>query len=317
MLTVLMATRNRARTLRDVLESYGRLQQPSSGWKLVVVDNGSTDETAAVVSSFQSRLPVHCVSEPRSGKNHALNTGLGMVTGDLVVFTDDDAFPHPDWLVQLREVADTQAAYSMFGGAIVPRWEVPPPRWIEWLDVRPVYTISSPDLKAGPIHSSLVFGPNMAVRAGILESGIRFNPYMGPRGTTYPMGSETEFTLRLEQQGHKAWFVPSAIVEHFIRESQLKKSWVMQRAVRFGRGQYRLCFAEEVKARKLLLGMPRYLFREIYNEALFFAKAWLSRRHEDLFRSRWRLNFLRGKAIEARILVRELYGQEQSIPSKA
>ena len=317
MLTVLMATRNRAPTLRDVLASYGRPQQPSSGWKLVVIDNGSTDETATVIASFKSRLPIQFASEPRSGKNYALNTGLDLVDGDLVVFTDDDAFPRPDWLVQLREVADTQAAYSMFGGAIVPRWEVPPPRWIEWLDVRPVYTISSPELKAGPIHSSLVFGPNMAVRAGILESGIRFNPYMGPRGTTYPMGSETEFTLRLEQQGHKAWFAPSAIVEHYIRKSQLTKSWVMQRAVRFGRGQYRLCFAEEAKTRKLLLGMPRYLFREIYNEGLLFAKAWLSRRHEDLFRSRWRLNFLRGKAIEARILVRELYGQEQSSPFKA
>ncbi len=125
MLTVLMATRNRARILGEVLDSYGRLQPPSSGWKLVVVDNGSTDETAPVIASFANRLPLHSVREPKLGKNFALNTALGLVEGDLVVFTDDDAFPASDWLLQLRKAADTQPGYSMFGGTIVPRWEAP------------------------------------------------------------------------------------------------------------------------------------------------------------------------------------------------
>jgi glycosyltransferase involved in cell wall biosynthesis len=99
MLTVLLATRNRARILRDVLESYCHLQQASSGWKLVVVDNGGTDETAEVIASFESRLPFYSVSEPKLGKNRALNTWLGLVEGDLPVSTHDDAFPYADWLV--------------------------------------------------------------------------------------------------------------------------------------------------------------------------------------------------------------------------
>jgi L-malate glycosyltransferase len=316
MLTVLLATRNRARILQDVLESFCRLQEPPSGWKLVLVDNGSVDRTAEVVASFVNRLPLHCATEPKPGKNFALNTGLELVEGDLTVLTDDDVFPYPDWLVELRKAADAQPTHSMFGGTVVPRWEAPPPRWIECLDTRPLYSLSSPSLKEGPIHSSLIFGPNMAIRTPIFQSGLRFNPTIGPLGASYAMGSETELTLRLEQQGHTAWHAPSAVVEHFIREAQMKKAWVMQRAIRFGRGQYRLRCAQEDMPRKRWMGMPKYLLREIYQEGVLMSKAWVSFRQEDFIRSRWRFNFLRGEAIEARILVRERRGRAQSIPSK-
>ena len=223
MLTVLLATRNRAKLLGDVLESYGHLQVPSSGWKLVVVDNGSTDDTAKVVASFAGRLPLHLVSEPKLGKNFALNTGLALLEGDLTVFTDDDAFPAPDWLMQLRVAADSHPEYSMFGGAIVPRWEGPPPDWTQWVELGPVYTLTDPSLKEGPIEAALLFGPNMAIRSEVFQLGTRLDPSIGPRGSNYPMGSETELVLRLSRHGHKAWHVHGARVEHFIRQGQLER----------------------------------------------------------------------------------------------
>jgi glycosyltransferase involved in cell wall biosynthesis len=312
MLTVLLATRNRAPLLRDVLESYCHLQSPPSGWKLVVVDNHSTDQTAHIVASFSDRLPVQYVFEGKLGKNCALNTGLEWVEGDLTVLTDDDAFPHSDWLLQLRRAADTQAEFSMFGGAVVPRWEVPPPRWIPWVEAGPAYTLTSPSLKEGPILPCFVFGPNMAIRNSIIQSGVRFDPGIGPRGSSYPMGSETELVLRLGRKGHQAWHVADAVVEHFIREKQLNKAWVLQRAIRYGRGQYRLSPAEEVNHRKLWMGIPRHLFRDIPKEAVLMAAEWISLRQEALFRRHWRFNFLRGQAIEARILA-----WEQATPSSS
>src|SRR5579859_3762482 len=167
MLTVLLATRNRARILPDVLESFCHLQSPPSGWRLVIVDNGSTDRTAEVISSFADRLPLQYTLEPKLGKNFALNTGITLVEGDLTVLTDDDVFPHADWLVQMRRAADTQRSYSMFGGAIVPRWEVPPPVWVGWLDLGSVYTVTDPSLKEGPlppVELPVIQGPNMAIR---------------------------------------------------------------------------------------------------------------------------------------------------------
>jgi L-malate glycosyltransferase len=309
-LTVLFATRNRAGILRDVLEAFCQLQSPPSGWKLVVVDNGCTDQTAQVIASFADRLPLRYVLEPRIGKNFALNTGLGLLEGDLAVFTDDDAFPHADWLVQLRKSADAEPACSMFGGVILPRWEVPPPPWIWWLDLGPIFTLTDPWLKDGPLPPdliSVVQGPNMAIRTSVFQSGIRFDPSIGPSGSSYPMGSETELLVRLSRAGHDAWHVRGAVVEHLVREEQMKKDWVLQRAIRWGRGRYRM--SPNVKK---WMGVPRHLFRDIPKERFLMAAAWISFRRDALFRSRWRLNILRGIASEARVMARERRAQAQS-----
>ena len=58
MVTVLLATYNRAETLPKGLNAYCQLQAPRAGWKLVVVDNGSTDGSKELVYSFMDRLPL-------------------------------------------------------------------------------------------------------------------------------------------------------------------------------------------------------------------------------------------------------------------
>ena len=122
MLTVLMATHNGAKTLPRVLDAYLDLHEPPGGWKAIIVDNASTDDTADTVLSYAGHLPILLVREPRRGKNWGLNTGLQHVEGDLVVFTDDDIVPDPDWLVRMRQVADDQPDYDVFGGKIEPIW---------------------------------------------------------------------------------------------------------------------------------------------------------------------------------------------------
>ncbi len=290
---------NSARRPRGVLRAGAAF----GGWKLVVVDNGSTDETATVIADFANRLPLQSAAEPTPGKNAALNTGLALAEGDLIVFTDDDVFPNADWLVQLRRAADEQPGFSVFGGSVVPRWEVPPPHWISWLDLGPIFTITPKWMTDGELEPrliTLVQGPNMAVRASYFQSGARFDTSIGPRGTDYPMGSETELLLRLARQGYRAWHVKGAVIEHFVRQEQLEKPWILRRAIRYGRGHYRLN-----PGHKLWGGVPRHLFYYIPKEMLRIVVACVTRKHEKLLRARWHLNYLVGMGIEARIMARE------------
>lgn len=305
MLTVLLATRNRAAILRETLGAFCHLQELPSGWKLVIVDNGSTDQTSTVLASFANRLPLQAVSEPTGGKNSALNTGLGLVEGDLTVLTDDDTFPHSDWLVELRKAADTQPACSLFGGAVVPRWESPPPPWVQWLEQGPTFALTDPSMTEGPIPPYLVFGPNMAIRTAVFQSGVRFDPSIGPKSSTYPMGSETELMQRLSQQGHKAWHVPTAVVEHFIRDYQLRQSWVLKRAIRFGRGQFRLDYMRKYRPYPCWFGVPRTFLRQIFEQERMIIKAWLKSDHRELFSASWKRNFLWGQVVEARLSYRD------------
>jgi L-malate glycosyltransferase len=311
MLSVLLATRNGAPTLPAVLEAFTRLQQPSTGWKLIIVDNGSTDQTREIVVSFQPKLPLTYRSEWSPGKNAALNSGLADLEGDLAVFTDDDVFPRPDWLIRLRAAADEHPAYSMFGGVILPRWESAAPAWLHWVPAGPVFTLTDPKLKEGPTDPGNLFGPNMAIRTEVFWDGTRFDNSIGPRGTNYAMGSESELVERLGRQGHRAWHTKEAVVEHFIRDHQLTKSWVMGRAVRFGRGQLRLLKAEDPAAVPHWLGVPLPVFPRMIKRVLRMTKGWLMSDEQELFSAHWEFNYLWGYVIEARDLRRQQRSQPE------
>jgi glycosyltransferase involved in cell wall biosynthesis len=313
MLTVLFATRNGAMTLPAVLTAYQSVEAPPGGWKLVVIDNGSTDTSREILTRFQRHLPLTHIVELSPGKNAALNAGLSLVEGDLVVLTDDDALPRPDWLVRLREAADQHGAFAIFGGTVTPRWETNPPNWIlDWVPLGPTYTVSDPNLHAGPVEGYYIFGPNMAVRTRLFEAGLQFDPLIGPsRSPTYAMGSETEFVLRALSHGERAWFVPLAVVEHVVSAFQMQFSWIIRRSARFGRGQCRLRrrfpsgpdivwgLRHPELATPRFFGVPSVLIYQIIRKvgSVILALLLFSRRR--LFRSAWALGYLYGYSREA------------------
>jgi glycosyltransferase involved in cell wall biosynthesis len=313
MLTVLIATYNGAKTLPEVLSAYCALEPPDGGWKLVIVDNGSTDHTKEIITAFRPRLRLTYLCEPKKGKNAALNTGLSKISGDLVVLTDDDVLPRPDWLRQLRVAASSQPSFAIFGGPIFPKWESPPDDWIlAWVPLGPTFSILNP-FDEGPINPRLVFGPNMVVRAGVFESGYRFDEDIGPKGSNYAMGSEGEFLRRLAKAGFKAWHCKAAVVEHMIRSFQMNRAWVLARAVRYGRGQYRLAAKELPSLPASLQGIPMSLLLRMLAQGLRFGCAKLSSDREKVFKAQWQLNFLVGKFIEARQLYQEMVSRTASL----
>ena len=129
-ITVLFATLNGEHTLPHMLDTLEQLEPPTDGCKIIAVDNGSTDNSLRILGERAARLPMTVLSEPRRGKNIALNTGLVAAEGDIVALTDDDVILPGNWLAAIEKVAAEQTAYDIFGGAIYPVWEEPPPAWI-------------------------------------------------------------------------------------------------------------------------------------------------------------------------------------------
>ena len=300
MLTVIIATRNGAKTLPNLFDALSRVEVPPGGWKVVVADNGSTDETKAVVERYQTSLPITYVLEPKTGQNAARNTALGYVEGDLVMFTDDDTTPQGDWLMSVRRAVDAHPEISLFGGTILPRWEREPPSWIlEEVDLGVCFAVSNPELSDGPCDPASVWSPNMAIRRAVFDEGYRFDESVGPSGASYAMGSETEFVTRVAKDGHKAWFCKAARVQHFVRAYQLDRDWILGRAVRFGRGTYGRQLRDAPYRGPLLFGMPRFLLRRAAAQYLRLMKARLLNR-DQTFREHWELNFLVGHLVEAR-----------------
>ncbi|MEZ6001847.1 glycosyltransferase family 2 protein [Hyphomonas sp.] len=108
--SVILPTFNRAHLIADSIESLFQQTYPIA--EILVVDDGSTDETEAVVSAFAGR--VRYVRQENGGKNSAINTGLREVKGDLVWIMDDDDLAPPDALARLVApfIADPSTAIS-------------------------------------------------------------------------------------------------------------------------------------------------------------------------------------------------------------
>ncbi|MCU6501600.1 glycosyltransferase [Rugamonas sp. A1-17] len=309
MLTVLMATCDGAQTLPKVLDGYCRLHAPRRAWQLIIVENGSRDGTGAVVARYRDRLPLHLLSSPRKGKNAALNLAVEWAlrsdeNDGLFIFTDDDATPAPDWLLQWERCAAAHAQYKVFGGAIEADWAEPPPAWLlRLVPMGLTFGLTSSELAEGPVFPGLVWGANMAVRRSVFAAGYRYDTSIGPNGHAYAMGSETELTRRLALAGHTACFYPHARVFHFVRARQLTLEYVLEKAWRFGRGKFR---QDSPGTYPEWRGMPRWMLARFLRECGGYLRASLQGDADARFRRRWELAYLRGYFFEARLGRRKL-----------
>lgn len=296
-LTVIFASFNGAETLPRTLEAFCALRNDNCPYKLVVVDNGSTDATPAILRSFQGKLPLTCLSEPRRGKNSALNHALAHIEGGIVVLTDDDVLPRPDWLMACKAAFDRHPEIDIVGGRIEPFWETDPPAWLLGAPLSQCYALTPPDVTEGPVSPRAVWGPNMALRTRIFAAGHRFDERVGPNGTPfYAMGSETEFMMRLHAHGYRAWHCPRAVVKHIIRKRQMTKRWVYGRAFRFGRGQARM--ARLMGSATAVLGSPRYMAGQMLRELQAMFGATLRGDAGQRFAALWEIAYLTGCVTE-------------------
>jgi GT2 family glycosyltransferase len=104
-LSVVVPTYNRSEVLRVCLASLARQTLSSDQFEVLVVDDGSTDDTESVVGSFRGALPVRYLRQPQNrGRAAARNRGIREASGDVVVFVDSDVFPVPGFLAAHRSV---------------------------------------------------------------------------------------------------------------------------------------------------------------------------------------------------------------------
>ena len=115
-LSIILPTYNRATFLPEAFAAIE--SQTYQDWELIVVDDGSTDNTPAVIQAFKDRAsrPVTVVRQANGGAYHARNTGLDQVTGDFVAFYDSDDLWLPGYLDRLvgalERHPDVQWAYA-------------------------------------------------------------------------------------------------------------------------------------------------------------------------------------------------------------
>jgi len=297
-LTILFASHNGARTLPRMIAALERLDRPARPWRIVAVDNGSTDETAAVLKAAAARLPMTVLDCPTPGKMPSLIHGAREVEGDLVVMTDDDVEPAPGWLTAYERAADARPEFGLFGGPIRPAPLEPLSGWFDVSRRHHAELFARTDVGEGDSDPTKFFGPNFMLRREHLDLLSAIGAVLGPTFKaslrhTFPMGEDTQLMLTAISRGVRAYGVAAAAVDHLVRSYQTELDFMLQRAVRHGRGwaiSYAGVAHPSIRRRLKVLGMGC---------ATALAPARPESPDRRAFEALWRAHWLRGAALGA------------------
>jgi len=225
-LSIITATYNSERTLRDTMESI--LSQTFQNFEYIIVDGASKDATLDIIREYEPRFQgkMRYVSEPDKGIYDAMNKGFAMATGDVIgILNSDDFFTSDDVL---------QAVVDGFAG--------------EYVDAvyADIHYVNTDDLtKCVRYYSSSVFRPWM-MRFGMIPAHPSFYcrkavyDQYGSFDTTYRIAADFEILLRL-------------IFIHRIRTRYVKKDFVTMRlggASTTGYGSWSLIMKEHLQIMK-------------------------------------------------------------------
>jgi len=206
-ISVIICSKNRSSSLCQALEALGRISF-AKPWEILVVDNGSTDDTSEAARKVLQTLPVpsQVIYESRPGNGHGRNAAIALARGEIAFFTDDDCLVDPAALTALdREFADERL------GFVAGRINLFNP-----LDHLCCYFYRSTPLEfRSPwfLRPGFVQGSNMAFRLDPLRGAVGgFDPIFGA-GAKYA-GEDLELAMRFLLAGWRGKYSPQVVVAH-------------------------------------------------------------------------------------------------------
>jgi cellulose synthase/poly-beta-1,6-N-acetylglucosamine synthase-like glycosyltransferase len=191
--SVVVPTYNAQGTIGPLIESLLHLDYP--GYEIVIVNDGSKDNTREIVE----RYPVRLINQGNRGASAARGTGLRAATGDIVAYVDSDVAVTPDWLRALVEPFSDPTVGATTGRTVFLRDEKCT-SWMRSMDIE--------RRNAGRhTFTRLANGPNSAFRRSLLLE-------VGGFDATWYHAEDTEVSYRIWQRGYRIRYVPGAIVHH-------------------------------------------------------------------------------------------------------
>lgn len=232
--SVIVPTLNRADLLAGCLQSLAAQDVPAGDFEVLVVDNGSTDGTAALCAEAPERFGLarpaglRRVPEPEPGLLSGRHRGALEAKGEVLVFVDDDIVAAPGWLSALLRAFDDPRVH-LAGGPSVGRFAVAPPEWFAHFQRRDSWGESCPALslihmghEPRMVEPHFVWGLNYAIRRQTLFDLGGFHPDCIPARLQHLQGDgETGLSFKLAQGGHLCAYAPGALVEHCIPATRL------------------------------------------------------------------------------------------------
>jgi glucosyl-dolichyl phosphate glucuronosyltransferase len=200
------------------------------------------------------------------GLSGARNTGVGLVTSDIVAFLDDDAVAHSAWLERLTALYDDPDVVAV-GGRVEPVWEAGRPAhfgseldWIVGCSYRGMPKVAT--------EVRNIIGANMSFRTEVIRRVGGFNVALGRQGTK-PLGcEETEICIRsiMGSPGSRVVYEPAALVQHHVPAVRGTLNYMLARS--WSEGTSKAQMSHVVGHKRALRAERRYV-RSVLPRAVF------------------------------------------------
>ncbi|MCA1645028.1 MAG: glycosyltransferase [Chloroflexi bacterium] len=299
-LSLVVPTYNRSRVVLRCLESVQH--QKLADFELLLVDNSPDAVLRARVDEFNrsARIPALYVPEPRLGLHNARHAGARAASGDVLVFTDDDAAFDPAWLAAYARCFAAHPDMAAAGGPIRPVWEAPPPAWLTALmhvnpTMFPVLSLLDLSPQFQLRRDGFFFGVNMAIRRAALFEAGGFNPEIF--GDRWLGDGETGLNRKLWARGQMIGYVPDALVYHYVPPERMTVAYLRKRQANDGACDMYARFHDRMPS---VVGLARAALAVVVDGA----RDWAA---EPLFRGRTDARALRVQMRAARARARLAY----------
>jgi glycosyltransferase involved in cell wall biosynthesis len=215
-LSVIVGTRNRAHAIVDCLNSIAAAFAKAAPLdaEIIVVDNGSTDNTATVIQDWKAAcaFPVHLLFESKPGLSAARNSAMRAAKGGLLVFTDDDCRLSENYVVDLLRHDAADFDLVLRGGRVELADPADLPISIKTSTVRRRWHRNKNSARRENLGQTIV-GCNMVMRQEVAKRIGPFDECFGP-GAIIPASEDTDWIFRAYLADITIEYVPDMVVFH-------------------------------------------------------------------------------------------------------
>jgi len=210
-ITVVIPTFNRRPSLARLLDGLSQQTYPMEQFEVLVVDDGSTDDTLPYLRGRQTPFALRILQQGHRGPGPARNAGVSQASGEIVLFLDDDVVPVPN-LVERHSRCHQENPGAVVIGPMLPPSDWPRPAWVRWEEEKLERQYQAMLERKYACTARQFYTANASLRRSQLLDAGGFDP-------VFVRAEDVELGYRLRERGARFIFDPHAAVRHFASRS--------------------------------------------------------------------------------------------------